>query len=198
MVTEKKIDEASMVHRLNQGEAQVFDQLFADKHQQVYAYCLRLIKSKEMAEEVMMDVFLTVWKKRAQINAEQSLDALLFKIAKDLSFNCLKKLAREQAWRSSFQKQWSHPTYDPIDTQIRTQEYDRVASQAIDELPPQRRTIFTMRRQMDMSPAEIAEQLGISKNTVKTQLLKASKFLREYVMTHTDISFVVALSMFFN
>ena len=194
MATEKKMSDQE-IQRLNRGDLQAFDRLFADKHQQVYAYCFKLIRSKETAEEVMMDVFLTVWKKRTQLNADQSLDALMFKIAKDLSFNCLKKLAREQAWQIKFQDQWLHPTYDPIDTQMLTQEYDRVASQAIDELPPQRKTIFTMRRQMDMSINEIAEQLGISKNTVKVQLAKASKFLREYVMTHTDISFVWVFSM---
>lgn len=185
------------IQKLNRGDSQAFDQLFADTHQQVYAYCLRLIRSKELAEEVMMDVFLTVWKKRAQLRADRSLDAFLFKIAKDLCFNCLKKLAREQARQVKFQDHWSHPTYDPIGTQMLTQEYDRVASTAINELPPQRRIIFTMRRQMDMSTTEIAEQLGISKNTVKVQLAKASKFLREYVMTHTDISFVLVLSMLF-
>lgn len=194
MATEKTIS-TYLIQRLNQGDAKAFDQLFAEKHQQVYAYCLRLIKSEEAAEEIMLDVFMTVWKKREQMRADRSLKALLFKMTKDLSLNYLKKSAREQALRATFQQQWSHPTYNPMDTQMLTEEYDRIASRAIDQLPPQRKTIFTMRRHLNMSTTEIAQQLGISKSTVKGQLAKASKFLREYFMTHTDISFVWVLSL---
>ena len=194
MAVEQKMG-ACLVKRLNQGDAKAFDQLFAEKHQQVYAYCLRLVKTGEVAEEIMMDVFLTVWKKRELMRADQSLNALLFKITKDLSINYLKKAVREQAWRAKFQQQWSHPTHNPTDTQMLSQEYDRIASQAIEQLPPQRRTIFTMRRHLDMSTSEIAQQLGISQSTVKGQLAKAAKFLRDYVMTHTDISFVWALGL---
>ena len=194
MATEKKMS-VPMIQRLNQGDCKAFDQLFMEKHQQVYAYCLKLVKSEEVAEEIMMDVFLTVWKKREQLRADQSLNALLFKMTKDLSLNYLKKSAREQALRVTFQQQWSHPAYNPMDTQMLMEEYDRVASRAIDQLPPQRRAIFTMRRHLDMSTSEIAQQLGISKSTVKGQLAKASTFLREYLMTHTDISLVWVLSL---
>lgn len=197
MAVEQKT-EVCLVKGLNQGDSKAFDRLFAEKHQQVYAYCLRLVKSEEVAEEIMMDVFLTVWKKRELMRADQSLNALLFKITKDLSINYLKKSAREQALRAKFQQQWFHPTHNPTDTQMLSQEYDRIASQAIEQLPPQRRTIFTMRRHLDMSTSEIAQQLGISQSTVKGQLAKAAKFLRDYVMTHTDISFVWALGLLLN
>ncbi len=197
MALEQKMG-ACLVKRLNQGDTKTFDRLFAEKHQQVYAYCLRLVKSEEVAEEIMMDVFLTVWRKRELMRADQSLNALLFKITKDLSVNYLKKSAREQALRIKFQQQWLHPTHNPTDTQMLSQEYDRIASQAIEQLPPQRRTIFTMRRHLDMSTSEIAQQLGISQSTVKGQLAKAAKFLREYIMTHTDISFAGALGLLLN
>ena len=197
MAAEHKVG-ACLVRKLNQGDSKAFDQLFAEKHQQVYAYCLRLVKSEPAAEEIMMDVFLTIWRKRELMRADQSLNALLFKITKDLSINYLKKSAREQALRTKFQQQWLHPTHNPTETQMLSQEYDRIASQAIEQLPPQRKTIFTMRRHLDMSPDEIAQQLGISKSTVKGQLAKAAKFLREYVMTHTDISFVGALGLLLN
>lgn len=179
----------SLITLLRQGNTKAFDRLFAEKHRTVYTYCRKFVKQPELAEEVTLDVFMTVWKKRAYLNPDLSLDAFLFKVTKDLSFNCLKKAVREQKFRHELSAISVHPATNPTEARILSEEYDRMAGQAIEQLPPQRRKIFMMRRQRDMSHEEIAEQLGISKNTVKVQLVKASKFLREYFAAHTDISF---------
>ena len=87
--------ESSFIKRLNKGDTKAFDRLFMDKHQQVYAYCYKLIKVEESAEEIMMDVFLTIWNKKGKLTPDGSFDALLYKITKDLSFNYLKKMKME-------------------------------------------------------------------------------------------------------
>lgn len=179
-----------LITLLRQGDAKAFDRFFTEKHRTVYAYCRKWVKQEELAEEVTLDVFMTVWKKRAHLDPHLSLDAFLFKITKDLSFNCLKKMVREQKFRHELSATSIHPATNTTEARILSEEYDRMAGRAIEQLPPQRRRIFLMRRQRDMSYEEIAEQLGISKNTVKVQLVKASRFLREYFAAHTDISFV--------
>jgi len=176
------------INQLKKGHTKAFEQLFMEKHAQVYAYCLKFIKSEEAAEEIMHDVFLAVWKKRAQLNPGLSLNALLFKITKDLSFNYLKKAARELTFRQALKEKVCQPGRNFTEDQVLSEEYEQMAAVAINELPPQRRIIFMMRRQKGMSYEEIAEQLGISKNTVKVQLVKASKFMKAYLTAHTDIS----------
>ena len=186
-----------LIARLRQGDAKAFEWLFADRHTQVYAYCRKFVKRKELAQEVTLDVFMTVWKKRAKLDISLSLDAFLFKITKDLSFNCLKKVAREHAFQSELAARNYESATNDTEAQVQWKEYDKLADRAIGQLPPQRRKIFAMRRQQDMSHEEIAQQLGISKNTVKVQLVKASKFLREYFATHADISFSWVLLLSF-
>lgn len=104
-------------------------------------------------------------------------------------------MARERRFRSELAATSYHPVANATDAAMLTEEYGTLAHRAINQLPPQRRLIFTLRRQQDLSHEEIAQQLGISKNTVKVQLVKASKFLREYFATHTDISLVWILSL---
>ena len=187
----------SLIQQLIKGDEKAFDKLFMRRHRQVYTYCLRLIKSEEAAEEITQDVFLTIWKKKEQLNPELSLDALLFKITRDLSFNYLKKASRELSFRMALKERVCHTSSNLTENQIFSEEYDQLADMAINELPPQRRTIFMMRREQDMSYEEIAEQLGISKNTVKVQLVKASRFLKEYFTAHTDISLLWVLSLLY-
>ena len=194
MLTSNRSDK-SLITQLRRGDTKAFERLFADQHARVYAYCRKFVKREELAQEVTLDVFMTVWKKRTQLDDTFSLNALLFKITKDLSFNCLKKAAREQAFQSELAARNNHSATNATEEQMQWKEYDKMAIRAIGQLPPQRQRIFTMRREQDMSYEEIAEQLGISKNTVKVQLVKAAKFLREYFATHADISFLWLLLM---
>lgn len=185
----------SLIRRLNRGDESAFDALFMRLHHKVFLYSLNLIQSKEVAEEIMQDVFITVWKKREKIDPQLSIDALLFKITKDLCFNYLKKLSRENNFKTALKQRLASSANSHTENQVIYNDYYRVASHAIDQLPTQRRKIFKMNRMMGMSYEEIADRLSISKNTVKVQLVKASKFIREYFMAHTDTSFLLVLSL---
>lgn len=191
-----KVDK-SFMQQLSQGDEKSFDKLFMDKHQQVYGYCLKLIKFEEAAEEIVHDVFLTIWKKRNQLDPHLSLDALLYKITRDLSFNYLKKATRESKFRLELKAQSCQSLTNFTEDQVLYDEYFKIADAALNQLPPQRRQIFTMSRRMGMSYDEIADQLGISKNTVKVQLVRASKFLKEYFATHADITLLLFIGLFF-
>ncbi len=184
-------------NQLNQGDSYAFDQLFKSKHQHIYAYCLKIIHSPELAEEVMMDVFLTVWKKKKLIRADRSLDALLFKIAKDLSINCLKKIAREQKYSLTLATTEQHPARNATETQIFSREYEQLAQRAIAQLPPRCKLIYTMSYQQDVKNAIIAQELGLSLNTVKVQLAKARRLLKEYIIAHSDISLMWVIGLWF-
>ena len=184
-----------LIEQLRQGNGRTFEQLFTDKHQQLYNYCQKWVKQPQLAEEVVLDVFMTVWKKRETLDPSLTLDSLLFKITKDLSFNYLKKAIREQRLFRQLTAVKVHPSTNPTEARLLFEEYEALAERAIEQLPPQRRIIFAMRRREGLSYEEIAQQLGISKNTVKGQLGKATQFLRNYITTHTDISFLWLLLM---
>jgi RNA polymerase sigma-70 factor (family 1) len=169
--------------KIKEGNKQAFDTLFMTYHHQIFLYCVRFIKSKEVAEEIMQDVFMIVWKKRAIIDAEQSLGGLLFKISKDLSLNYLKKEVREKCFMEAMQGSLQ-VSGNVTEDSVASDEYYRVAARAVGKLPTNQRLIFKMNRFMGFSYEAIGEKLGISINTVKVQLVRANKSVRKVLAAH--------------
>ena len=180
-----------LVKRLNEGNEKAFDTLFMELHHQVFLYCLKLTKSREAAEEIMQDVFVKVWEKREKISPLFPIRSFIFKITRDLCINYLKKVSRENSFKEELKSKFEHLTSDQTENQVIYNDYYRIASYAINQLPTQRKKIFEMNRIMGLSNAEIADRLGISKNTVKVQLVKASKFVKAYFSAHTDVTMLL-------
>lgn len=163
---------------IKEGDKHAFDALFMAYHHQIFLYCLNFTKSKEVSEEIMQDTFITIWKKRTLIDVEQSLEGLLFKISKDLSLNYLKKVLREKCFMETMHALHTF-SQNFTENSVASNECYHIATEAINNLPAKQRMIFKMNRFMGFSYETIADKLGISKNTVKVQLVRANKSLKK-------------------
>lgn len=179
--------------RLITGDEAAFRAIFDLYRDRLFCYCLKFTKSREAAEEIVQDVFIKVWENRQAVNPDLSFKAYLYQITKNLAFNFLKKAAGEVSFKRKVLLYLEVAHNQPEEACI-LQDYEQLAEKAIQMLPPQRQLIFRMSRREGMSHEEIAAILGISKNTVKVQIVKASKTLRDFFQLHTDI----AVSFFFS
>ena len=75
-------------------------------------------------------------------------------------------------------------------------ELTRLHQQAIERLSPQRKIVFRLSREEELSYEEIAEKLGISKNTVRNQMSDSLKSIREYIAGHPDIALILLAAMY--
>lgn len=180
-----------LLEQLAQGDEDAFDQVFMQFHHQVYLYCLKITKSSTASEDIMQEAFLTLWTKRKKINPDLSIDGFLFKITRDLSLNYLKKATRDQNFIASIQAQVVESTRTNTEDEVIFEEYYQIAREAIQKLPPKRRWIFKMNHLMGLTYEEIGVRMGISKNTVKSQLVKASQHMKAYFSTHGEITILV-------
>lgn len=194
MSSQVRID-SSLIARIKKGEEAAFDELFTKLHHQVFLYSLKFVHSREAAEEIMQDVFVTLWKKREKLDLQFSVDALMFKITKDLCINYLRKQSRENSLKAELQYRSAGEVSYHTENQIIYNDYYALAIYAIDQLPTQRKRIFEMKQWIGMRDEEIAHHLGISKNTVKVQLARAGRFIRKYIIAHTDASQLFLLSL---
>lgn len=178
--------EKLLVIELKNNNEKAFRKLFDRYHQDIYAYSISLLKSKELAQENVQDVFLKLWLNRENLNPNLSFKSFLFTIARNQAFNFLNKAANDSILREEIF--YSSPkSEEQVDYGLREADCKKLKKQAIKQLSPKRKLIFKMSRKQGKTYEEISQELGISVHTVKNQMSKALESLRQYLTLHDGI-----------
>lgn len=183
MSATKDFSEQLLVSELKKGNEKAFRKLYDFYYQDIYGYSISLLKSKELAEENVQDVFLKIWLHRDNLNLEQSFKSYLFTIARNQAFNLLNKSANDMLLKEEV-FYTSEKSHDEGDYSIREADCKKLKKQAIKQLPPKRKRIFKMSRKEGKTYEEISQELGISVNTVKNQMSKALESMRVFFQVH--------------
>lgn len=183
----KDYSEKLLVSELKNHNEKAFRKLFDFYYQDIYGYSISILKSKELAEENVQEVFLKVWLHRENLNLEQSFKSYIFTIARNQAFNFLNKAANDLVLKEEifYESQKSH---NQGDYSIREADCKRLKKQAIKQLPPKRKQIFKMSRKQGKTYEEISQELGISVNTVKSQMSKALESLRLFFQVNDEFT----------
>lgn len=183
-----------LVELLIRGNEKAFHALYQKYHRGLHAFALGLVKSKEMADEILQEVFMSVWVNCEILNPDRSFKSYIFAIAKNKSLNFLQKAATSNKLRDEiFYK--SQLARNDVEDYLINAEYAELREKAIGNLPAKRQLIFKMSREKGMSYDDISRELGISISTVKNQMSKALSDIKEYLNTHPDISLCVLIAI---
>jgi len=190
-------DEKMLLSQVAQGDEAAFSLLFYSYHNKLGAYILRLTESLPLTEEIVQDVFLSIWQNRACLGDIHRFEPYLFVAARNRAFNCLKQMAREHTRRREWANQRLHEP-EMEDTLATADGYDRLIDKAVDELPPQQKKVYLLHNQERMGYSAIALQLGLSATTVKKHMSLALRHIREYIHSHMDpVSILLPLALHF-
>ena len=153
-----------------------FEQFFLIYNTRLIKFCELYVNKKEIAEEIVADVFVNFWNQRMKMLGVENLETYIFISVKNRSLNHLRKNAAVQL----VQIEDSHSeivAYSNPEAEIERKELFFKLDQAIDTLPQQCKIIFQLVKEDGMKYKEVAEILNISHKTVQTQILRAMKKL---------------------
>lgn len=185
----KKLEKKSvsdLVAALRTGSEPAFRELFNRYAGKVFRYTMRFVSTEPVAEELMQDVFMKVWNYRENLDAAQSFNNFLFRITKNHILNYLRDTQRDVALNKEYRQSLSS-YHNAVEESLIHEEYIAIANKAIAMLPDKRRSIFIMSRLEGKSYEQIAQALDISKDTVRLQMIKSIKSIREYLRLHVDV-----------
>ncbi len=143
----------------------------------LYRFALRLTNHSDRAEDLTQETLLRAWEKREGLRDHESARVWLFRIAVNLWRDQLRRNQRRPDWESGVESA-ADPAREPELVAIDREEV-REALKALDRLPPRQREVLHLAAVEELSLAEIAEVLGISRNAAKVHLCEARKKMRQ-------------------
>ena len=174
--THEHID-VKLLQRFQNGDIIAFQQIYETFCDPLYRFAHSYLKESFEAEEIVQDVFLKVWEKRAEVDVQKSFKSYLYQITVNKIFNELK----QRIVRQKYVQQVMHAeqaTEETPESSIQFHELNDKLEQLLNELPKQQRTIFVMSRWKGLTNVEIADQLNLSIRTVENQIYRATRFLK--------------------
>lgn len=170
---------ASPTQRRASGDYEVFiEQLFRTHYASLCRAVYPIVRDQDTAEDIVQDVFLKVWRNQTTLDTDQHVKAYLFRAAINTALNFLEKNKRNTLWDDSFTDRFG---VNETEETLNYQEVQQKIAQALDQLPPKCKVVFSLSRFEDMSYAEIARHLDISVKAVEKHMGKALKIMRQYV-----------------
>ena len=169
MKTENKHELLSLIRR---DDTKAFNKLVATHWEKLFIYAFRLTKDNELAQSIVQNIFVDLWEKRRSLEIQQ-LESYLFQAVKFQVFKAYRdRKMKVEVLQEEFEGYLAEHEndYEP--------ELILRLHQAIDRLPDRCREIFHLNRFQELSIDQIAEQLNLSRQTVKNQLTRAFQQVR--------------------
>lgn len=155
------------------GDMGCFRSLFETYHVRLCRYAEYFLKDSMDAEEVVLDLFLYLWRNREWLSIDISIEAYLLRSVRNRSLNILRSRHHDLSVEEILQA-----SVPPDLSSIDTDDILRIVEDAVSSLPPKCREVFSKSRKEEMSNQEIAVDMGLSVKTVEAQMTKALKRLR--------------------
>ena len=162
--------------RIANNDETAFTQLYLHFGKKLIHFSISLVRSKEIAEELVEDVFVKLWANRDHITEIENLTVYLYVAVKNKSLNALSQKAKELVAASFDYLDTTVDEFaaDPYDLMITAEMMGRM-HQAIESLPPRCKMIFKLIREDGLRYKEVGDILNISVNTIDAQMAIAVK-----------------------
>lgn len=160
---------------MKKTQEKTFKTFFLKYYDVLVLYATNILKNVDAAEDVVLNCFVHIWENSLYENLSDRLDKYMFKAVKNAALNDLRDSKRRKARHEKMMEEMPVAEIMQEDEQAEIE----ILYLTINLLPPERRRIFMMVYAEGKKYKEVADQLQISINTVRTQLMRSLKFLRE-------------------
>jgi RNA polymerase sigma-70 factor (ECF subfamily) len=173
--------EETLIDQCRQGHRQAQRDLYNRYSGTMLAVCSRYLSEKEAAEDVMIGAFMKVFTKIDQFKNEGSFEGWIRRIMVNEALTYIRK-NKQMYLQTDLEEAYREPDYAILDNHLHAEDLMKLIAQ----LPVGYRTVFNMYAIEGFSHKEIAEAMGISENTSKSQLSRARALLQKHLLKREE------------
>ena len=158
-------------------EASEFKRVFLPLHHKLYRIAFCLTGNKEDAEDMVQDAYLRIWKRRADLEGIDNLEAFSVTVVKNVCLNMLRNRRQDEEIDSGQRPDVFAET--DVGREIESRDAMGIVAALIERLPDRQRDVIRMRDVGDCSFEEIGMSTGLSPGNIRTLLSRARKRIKE-------------------
>jgi len=181
--------DANLMIRLKAGDESAFKSVFDVWYKKLYYFSFKFLKNREHAEEVAQETMMQLWINREKLDEKLPVGPYLYTIVRRLSLNSLRQIASSQS-ASAFHFASIKESVNTTEEAVSLAELKRITEEALVLMPKQQQQVYRLSRNEGLSLDEIAQEMGILKNTVKKHLSEALKAIRKHFSSQYYLIFV--------
>lgn len=186
--------EADLLARLALGHEPSFALIYHQYWKMVYQAASKLLQSSGLAQDIVQDVFSTIWIQRREVQHVANLEAYIRTMARNRIYSEFRAWSKERVSLENYIHQV--PTsVDDCDFDILNRQNEQLLEQILHTLPPRQKEVFTLARKEGLSHEQIAEKLNLSLGTVKNHMVRALQTIRVHLESSLSVK-VTSLIIF--
>lgn len=195
MLTACTYNEKELLLLISGGDTSAFTLMFNQYKDKIYTIAYKLTGSAFLSEEVVQEIFMKLWINRKMLPGIEHFPAWFNTVIRNHLFSLIKRTAARANRETIFAKNIPS-VYNNADENILLKETEALIEKALYTLPPQQNKVYRLIKVSGMKKEEVASQLNLSTETVKSHLSKAIKNIRAYCMAHMDNPAILILAIF--
>lgn len=180
-----RIEDKLLVNQIKKRNCEVFEALFQDYYPGLTRLAERFVFDRKVSEDIVQNLFIYLWEHAENLTISSSIKSYLYYSVKNRCLNYLRgRKIQDQHHILYVEATLNEDHFEWLDTNV-TQKIEA----AIETLPPKMATIFKLKYLEEHTVKEIAAQMEVSENTVKTQLLRAKEKLRGLLLKSIHLNY---------
>lgn len=169
------------LQKIKCGDQQAFGSFYQRYYKPVFGFMLKVMRSREDAEDIVQEVFIRLWNMHEKIEPTQNIRALIFVMARRASIDFYRRSERSNTVSSDLTQEENISAGLSPEEILENNETKLLLEVSIAGMPKKQRKVFSMYYHDNLSPIEIAQKLGLTYDNVRKQIYNAKKHLKEVI-----------------
>ncbi|MBL1409028.1 RNA polymerase sigma factor [Sphingobacterium faecale] len=186
------ISDSQLLDMLIESDQMAYTEIYSRYSKSIYVFVLRRLSDVDESQDIVQDIFLSLWNRRSTIRISGTLSSYLLTAARNKIIDTINRQKLADRYLDSFHRFLSN-TVENTDYLIRHNELNTLIEDEISKLPAKMREVFELSRKASKTRKEIALELGISEQTVKSHMQHALKILKNTLGLNQYVLFVFFL-----